>query len=753
MTDRVDIGGGLGVDPVLHRFVREEALPGTGIDEQAFWDGFARVLTELGPRNAELLAARDRLQAAIDGWHLEHGGEIPDPAAYRAFLEEIGYLVPPGDPFAITTSGVDAEIAELSGPQLVVPVTNSRYALNAANARWGSLYDALYGTDALGSRPPAGPYDAGRGAAVIAWCRSFLDEVLPLERGSHANVTGYRTTDGALVADLAGGALVADGPDGPVGLADPSAFVGFQGKADHPSALFLRHHGLHVELVVDRERPVGRDDLAGVADVVIESAITTIVDCEDSVACVDADDKVDAYRNWLGLMKGDLTAEVDKGEGTFTRRLEEDRTITVSDGTERVLAGRALMLVRNVGIHMMTDAVVDASGRPVPEGLVDAMVTVLCALHDVQRGATAGSSRHGSIYVVKPKLHGPAEVAYVDATFSLVESLLGLPAHTVKIGLMDEERRTTVNLAECIRAAQARIAFINTGFLDRTGDEIHTSMRAGPVVRKADMRKERWFQCYEDHNVDVGLACGLRGKAQIGKGMWTAADLMADMLRDKIAHPQAGASCAWVPSPTAATLHAVHYHRVDVAERQAALVGGSRATIDDMLVLPLALDRPWGPDEIRQELDNDAQGILGYAVRWIDQGVGCSKVPDIHDVAQMEDRATCRISSQQIANWLHHGVVDRDTVLDTLRRMAVVVDRQNADDLAYRPMAPGYDGPAFQAACDLVFTGVEQPAGYTEPVLHARRRERKALDRQALDRQAPDRQDGQTGNDTSEEVR
>ncbi len=718
MTGPVDVGGGLSVEPILHRFLREEALPGTGVEESEFWHGFVRVLTEMSPRNAELLAERDRLQAAIDGWHQDHAGQTPDPGDYRTLLEEIGYLVPPGDPFAITTSDVDPEIAELSGPQLVVPVTNGRYALNAANARWGSLYDALYGTDALGSRPPAGPYDAERGSAVIAWCRAFLDDVLPLQRGSHADVTEYRITDGALVAD---------GPDGPTHLADPSAFAGFQGKADRPSAVFLRHHGLHVELVVDREHPVGRDDRAGVADVVLEAAITTIIDLEDSVACVDADDKVTAYRNWLGLMKGDLTAEVDKGEGAFTRRLHDDRTITTPDGTEQVLPGRSLMLVRNVGIHMMTDAVVDAAGRPVPEGLVDAMVTVLCALHDVGR-ATARNSRHGSVYVVKPKLHGPAEVAYVDETFSLVESLLGLPQHTVKIGLMDEERRTTVNLAECIRAAQARIAFINTGFLDRTGDEIHTSMRAGPVVRKADMRKERWFQSYEDDNVDVGLACGLRGRAQIGKGMWTAADLMGDMLEQKIVHPQAGASCAWVPSPTAATLHATHYHRVDVAERQAALAGETRATVDDLVVLPLALDRPWGADEIRQELDNNCQGILGYAVRWIDQGVGCSKVPDIHDVAQMEDRATCRISSQHLANWLHHGVVDHGTVLETLRRMAVVVDRQNAGDPAYRPMAPDYDGPAFQGACDLVFTGVEQPGGYTEPVLHARRRERKALD-------------------------
>jgi len=717
VTDRLDVGGGLSVEPVLHRFVREEVLPGTGVEEAVFWDGLVRVVTEMSPRNAELLAERDRLQAAIDGWHDARAGRAPDPDAYRAFLTEIGYLVPPGDPFHVTTAGVDREIAEVSGPQLVVPVTNSRYALNAANARWGSLYDALYGTDALGSEPPAGPYDHKRGAAVIAWCRAFLDEVVPLARGSHADVTRYRIEDGVLVADS---------PAGPDRLVDPVACVGYQGEAAEPSSLLLCHHGLHVELVVDRAHPVGRDDPAGVCDVVLEAAVTTIIDLEDSVACVDAEDKVAAYRNWLGLMKGDLTAEVDKGEGGFTRRLNEDRTFTAPDGTTRVLPGRSLMLVRNVGIHMATDAVVDSAGSPVPEGLVDAMMTVACALHDLERSREALNSRHGSVYVVKPKLHGPAEVAYVADTFSLVESVLGLPAHTVKIGLMDEERRTTVNLAECIRAAAARIAFINTGFLDRTGDEIHTSMRAGPVVRKAEMRRQRWFSAYEDHNVDVGLACGLHGRGQIGKGMWTAADLMGDMLEEKIAHPEAGASCAWVPSPTAATLHATHYHRVDVAERQSALAGTTRTTIADLIALPLAPDRPWDTDEIRQELENNCQGILGYAVRWIDQGIGCSKVPDIHDVAQMEDRATCRISSQLLANWLHHGVVDHDTVLDTMKRMAVVVDRQNAGDPAYRPMAPHYTGPAFQGACDLVFTGVQQPSGYTEAVLHARRLESKA---------------------------
>jgi malate synthase len=718
-SDRVDIGGSLRFAPVLYRFLTEEALPGTGVDEGEFWQGFVRLVAEFSPRNAELLAERRRLQSAIDGWHAEHHWE---PKSYRRFLEEIGYLVSPGPPFVITTSGVDREIAEVSGPQLVVPVMNARFALNAANARWGSLYDALYGTDGLGSRPPIGSYDPERGAAVIAWCRSFLDETVPLEQGSHSEVTRYRTADGKLVAD---------GPEGKVGLADPSAFVGHRGSAESPTSVFLRQHGLHIELVIDDQHPVGRDDRAGVADVVLESAVTTIMDCEDSVAAVDAADKVAVYRNWLGLMTGDLIAEVDKGEGTFTRRLHEDRTFSGPDGSEQVLRGRSLMLVRNVGIHMMTDAVIDAAGDPIPEGLLDAMVTVLCAIHDLRRGSAARNSRHGSIYVVKPKLHGPDEVVFVDAVFGFVESVLGLPEATVKLGLMDEERRTTVNLAECIRAAKTRIAFINTGFLDRTGDEIHTSMRVGPMVRKAAMRRARWYQAYEDNNVEVGLACGLRGRAQIGKGMWTAADLMADMLREKIAHPQAGANCAWVPSPTAATLHAVHYHRVNVAERQAAFVGASRATVSDLLALPIDPDRPWDEEEIREELENNAQGILGYAVRWIDQGVGCSKVPDVHDVAQMEDRATCRISSQHIANWLYHGVVDHYTVLATLRRMAEVVDRQNADDPAYQPMAPGYDGQAFFGACDLVFTGVEQPSGYTEPVLHARRRERKALDGQS----------------------
>jgi malate synthase len=711
--------GGLQIAPELHRFLVDEALPGSGTDEAAFWDGLTSLVERFAPRNAALLAVRARLQQQIDGWHREHPF---DPDRYRAYLEEIGYLVAPGPSFAIATTGADPEMTAIAGPQLVVPVMNERYALNAANARWGSLYDALYGTDALGSSPPPGPYDPRRGAEVVAWVRAFLDDVVPLDRGSHAEVHRYA---------VAGGELVAEQADGPVGLADPAVFAGHLGEAAAPTSVFLRHHGLHLELVIDAGHPVGRDDRAGIADVVLESAVTSIMDCEDSVAAVDAADKVVVYRNWLGLMRGELTAEVSKGGRTFTRRLAEDRRIVGPGGTTVTLPGRAVMLVRNVGHLMTTNAVLDGAGAEVPEGLLDAAVTVLAAKHDLIRGAALApdgpvNSRHGSVYVVKPKMHGPDEVAFADEVFAFVEAMLGLPTRTVKIGLMDEERRTTLNLAECIRAAAGRIIFINTGFLDRTGDEIHTSMQAGAMVRKAEMRDERWLLAYEDNNVDVGLACGLKGRAQIGKGMWAAPDLMADMLRDKIGHPRAGATCAWVPSPTAATLHATHYHRVDVAAVQDGLEGGSRATVDDLLSIPVSAQAEWTDQEIRDELDNNAQGILGYVVRWVDQGVGCSKVPDIRDVALMEDRATCRISSQHIANWLQHGVVDREQVLATMRRMAAVVDRQNAGDPAYTPMGPGFDGIAFEAACDLVLTGVEQPSGYTEPVLHARRLQRKA---------------------------
>jgi malate synthase len=713
VPDYVNVGD-LRVDSVLYRFVVDEALPGSGTDEATLWGGLASLVEAFSARNAALLATRARLQGQIDGWHREHAFE---PSAYRAFLEEIGYLAAPGPSFEITTTGTDPEIALIAGPQLVVPVTNERYALNAANARWGSLYDALYGTDAMGSSPPGGPYDSKRGAEVVEWVRRFLDDVVPLERGSHADVDRYTVTGGDLVAELA---------DGPARLAERAGFAGHQGDSGAPSSIFLRNHGLHIELVIDPGKPVGRDDRAGVADVVIESALTSIMDCEDSVAAVDAADKVVVYRNWLGLMKGDLSAEVDKGGKTFTRRLADDREIIGPDGATVTLPGRSLMLVRNVGHLMTTGAVLDGAGHEVPEGLLDALMTVLAAKHDLRRGGGVANSRHGSVYVVKPKMHGPDEVAFADEVFTLVEAVLDLPERTVKIGLMDEERRTTLNLTECIRAAAGRIAFINTGFLDRTGDEIHTSMQAGPVVRKADMRNQRWLSAYENNNVDVGLACGLAGRAQIGKGMWAAPDLMADMLREKISQPRAGANCAWVPSPTAATLHATHYHRVDVAAQQKLLAGQTRASVEDLLAIPVSPHRDWTEAEIREELDNNAQGILGYVVRWIDQAVGCSKVPDIHDVALMEDRATCRISSQHIANWLHHGVVERSQVMATMRGMAEVVDRQNAGDPAYTPMGPDFDGLAFAAACDLVLTGVEQPSGYTEPVLHARRLERKA---------------------------
>lgn len=705
---------GLQVDIRLADFLEQRALPGSGISADRFWQGFAETLARFTPENRALLAKRADLQAQIDAWHRQHRGAPHDHLAYKAFLTQIGYLVPEGADFTIDTEGVDPEIAVIPGPQLVVPMTNARYALNAANARWGSLYDAFYGTDAMGSLPPEGGYERGRGARVVARARVFLDEAFPIAGASHADVKRYQVIGGALLVD--------DLP-----LVSPEKFIGYRGNPRAPEAILLCNNGLHVELVFDRAHMIGSRDQAGLADIVIESALSAIMDLEDSVACVDGADKAQAYGNWLGLMQGDLTETVDKGGRRFTRRLNGDRDYLDASGAPMTIKGRAVMWVRNVG-HLMTNpAILMPDGSEVFEGLMDAMITVLIGKHDLAKSAGARNSATGAIYIVKPKMHGPDEVAFNDAVFGQVEQILDLPAYTVKLGVMDEERRTSVNLKECIRAARHRIAFINTGFLDRTGDEIHTSIEAGPFSRKDFIKRKSWIGAYENQNVDIGLECGFAGRAQIGKGMWAMPDLMSAMLDQKIEHPRAGANCAWVPSPTAATLHALHYHRVDVRAVQARLAaGGRRANVDTILEIPLASYQNWTKAQIQREVDNNAQGILGYVVRWVDQGVGCSKVPDMNNIGLMEDRATCRISSQAIANWLLHGVVSADDVRASLEKMAVVVDGQNAGDASYRPMAPDFDGIAFCAACDLVFLGREQPSGYTEPLLHRARLALKA---------------------------
>jgi malate synthase len=717
-TEERIAAAGLDVDKELYDFVCEHVLTGLGVAAETVWEGLARLVRETGPRITEALQDRGRLQTQLDEWHRAHPWAAGDRAVYRAFLESIGYLLPEGEDFSIDTDRVDAEIATIAGPQLVVPISNARYALNAANARWGSLYDAVYGTDVLGTPAPAGAYDPVRGAQVIAWVRRFLDETFPLVAGSHADAQMYLIRDGELSILFS---------EGTTELRHPSALAGYAGDPMTPSSVLLSNHGLGVALMFDREHAVGRDDAAGISDVMLEAAVTVIIDFEDSVAAVDARDKVSVYSNWLGLMRGDLSASVTKDGRKFERRLEDNRAYIAGDGTEFAMRGRALLMARNVGHLMTTPAVLDEDGNEIPEGLLDALMTVLIAQHDFQREPGERNSPAGSVYIVKPKLHGPAEVALTDDIFTIVEEVLALPPNTVKLGIMDEERRTTVNLKECIRAARNRIAFINTGFLDRTGDEIHTSMEAGPMERKADMRSTQWIKAYEDWNVDTGLACGLQGRAQIGKGMWAAPDNMAEMIEQKIAHPEAGANCAWVPSPTAATLHATHYHRVDVHARQAELAERpARASVDELLAIPVVDAPAWTPEERRAEVDNNVQGILGYVVRWIDQGIGCSKVPDINDVQLMEDRATCRISSQHVANWLRHGIVSPEWVDESLRRMAIVVDEQNATDPAYEPLAPDFDGHAFLAARALIFEGTTQPSGYTEPILHSYRARRKA---------------------------
>lgn len=717
MSDMTSLGN-LTIDSDLLAFVNDELLAGSGISAPDFWAGFDKAVHELAPQNRALLAIRADMQHKIDAWHKQHAGSTIDQDAYEAFLKEIGYLVEEGPDFSIQTENMDVEIATVAGPQLVVPITNARYALNAANARFGSLYDALYGTDVIAEDDGAqrsGGYNPARGAKVIAYVRTTLDEATPLADGSWSDVQALATDGISLSVTLSNGST---------SLKDASQFSGYTGDTNNPSSFILNNNGLHFQIIINREGAIGSADPAGINDVVAESALSSIMDCEDSVATVDAEDKIQSYRNWNGLMRGTLEEKFEKNGRTVTRKLAEDISYNAADGSEKTLHGRALMLVRNVG-HLMTNPAIRLEdGSEIPEGIMDAFMTVAGAMSDLR---DRRNSRTGSVYIVKPKMHGPEEVKFADAIFSAVENLLGLAANTIKIGIMDEERRTTINLKECIRAAQHRVVFINTGFLDRTGDEMHTSMEAGPMIRKGDMKTATWIAAYENWNVDVGLACGLAGKAQIGKGMWAMPDRMADMMDQKIGHPNAGANCAWVPSPTAATLHALHYHMVNVQEQQAVIAKRPHAERRDILSIPTAVRPNWSEDDINQELRNNAQGILGYVVRWVDQGVGCSKVPDIHNVGLMEDRATLRISSQHIANWIHHGVCSEDTVMDVMKEMAAVVDEQNKNDSAYEAMAPGFDDSiAFQAACDLVFKGREQPSGYTEPVLHTRRLEKKA---------------------------